>query len=76
MADVGRVDGVALGTPTLLHGPVDAANLAWSPNGEWIAYTQTGRIGTDHDAGTGGSGAQPPAFGTAVVIVRPSPVSG
>ena len=36
-----------MGSPTLLYGIVEAADLAWSPDGEWIAYTQTGGLEID-----------------------------
>jgi Tol biopolymer transport system component len=70
VVEVGRAEDVPLGTPILLHGPVDAANLAWSPNGEWIAYTQTGRIGSGTDDDRVGAPGQAPSSGTGVVIVR------
>lgn len=66
----GLADG-ALGTPTLLHGIVDAADLAWSPNGEWIAYTQSGRIGSPPGDDRSAASGQTPASGTGIVIVRP-----
>lgn len=70
LVDLGVAADPALGTPTLLHGIVDAANLAWSPDGAWIAYTQTGRIGTGPDDDRVGAPGQTPTSGTGVVIVR------
>ena len=70
VADVGRANGVALGTPTMLHGIVDAASLAWSPDGEWIAYTETGRIGEHAENDPAIPLGQTPASGTGIVIVR------
>ena len=40
----GIADGV-VGTPTLVHGIVDAGELAWSPDGRWIAMAQAGGLG-------------------------------
>ena len=70
VVEVGHAEGVVLGTPTLLHGIVDAADLAWSPDGEWIAYTQTGGIGDMRGARGTAVSASVTHPGTGVVIVR------
>lgn len=44
----GWADG-HIGAPTLLYGIIDAEELAWSPDGEWIAYRQWGGLGTADD---------------------------
>ncbi len=70
LVDVGGAPDGTLGTPTLLHGIVDAADLAWSPDGAWIAFTQSGRIGSEPGADGGAASGQTPASGTGIVIVR------
>jgi Tol biopolymer transport system component len=44
MVDVARAADGVLGEPTLVHGIVEASNLEWSPNGEWIAFRQSGGL--------------------------------
>ena len=68
LVDVSGLEDGTLGSPTLLHGIVQADNLAWSPNGEWIAYTQTGGLGVDSDVRSqAGAISQP---GSGIVVVR------
>jgi Tol biopolymer transport system component len=71
LVDVSLLPDGNMGAPWLVHGIVDASELAWSPDGEWIAMTQSGGLG-------GLDGADRPAFnqqitlsGKGVVIVRP-----
>jgi dipeptidyl aminopeptidase/acylaminoacyl peptidase len=45
LVDVSRAAQGVIGTPYLLHGIVDASDAAWSPDGEWIAITQSGGFG-------------------------------
>jgi Tol biopolymer transport system component len=45
LVDVSQAEDGVVGTPFLLHGLVEAADLAWSPDGQWIAMTQTGGLG-------------------------------
>ncbi len=68
LVDVSGIDDGTVGGPTLLHGIVQADYLAWSPNGEWIAYTQTGGLGVDGDVRSqAGAISQP---GSGIVVVR------
>ena len=67
LLDVGATG--ELGDPTLLYGPVAANEASWSPDGEWIAVTQSGGFGVE--APDGGPRAQMVnPSGTGVVVVR------
>jgi Tol biopolymer transport system component len=43
--DIRGLEDGNIGSPTLLSGIVDADAVAWSPDGEWIAYRQSGGLG-------------------------------
>ena len=45
LVDVEGVKDGRVGSPTLLSGIIDVDSVAWSPDGEWIAYTQSGGLG-------------------------------
>jgi dipeptidyl aminopeptidase/acylaminoacyl peptidase len=69
LVDVRAMKDGAAGALTLLHGLVQADDLAWSPNGEWLAFAQTGGLGVDaHNRSEGGAISQ---GATGLVIVRP-----
>jgi len=70
LVDVSGVKDGAMGSPTLLHGIVEAADLAWSPDGDWIAYTQTGNLGLERDVWNGKNTDQAvETEGTGIVVV-------
>ncbi len=65
LVDVRALKDDAVDATTLLTDAVDADNLAWSPDGQWIAFTQTGGLGPRPQS------AQPiNPSGNGVVIVR------
>lgn len=70
LVDVGRAEDGVVGSPTLMHGIVEAADLAWSPNGRWIAMTQTGGLGSLGDPDRPAWVQQIPLSGKGIVIVR------
>ncbi|MDQ2673828.1 MAG: hypothetical protein M3Y40_04160 [Chloroflexota bacterium] len=45
LVDVSRLEDGVASEPILIHGIVEATDLAWSPDGEWIAMAQTGGFG-------------------------------
>jgi Tol biopolymer transport system component len=47
--DVRGFEDGHIGSPTLLSGIVDADAVAWSPDGEWVAYSQSGGLGIPAD---------------------------
>ena len=55
LIDVSGVEDGVIGEPYMAHGTVEAADLTWSPDGQWIAMTQTGGFGSlgdgDHPPG-------------------------
>ena len=65
LVDVGG-DG-QLGDPTLLGGIIDADQLAWSPDGSWIAYRHYGRLAGEGQTPLNGQ-VGPTGFG--IVITR------
>jgi len=50
LVDIRGIEDGHIGSPTLLTGIIDADAVAWSPDGEWIAYSQSGGLGTAEDA--------------------------
>ena len=69
LVDVRGVKDGAIGSPSLLHGIVEAHDLAWSPDGEWIAITQVGGLGRlDADDRTDLNG-QVSLSGSGIVVV-------
>jgi Tol biopolymer transport system component len=69
VVDVRDVKDGAIGSPSLLHGIVEAHDLAWSPDGEWIAITQVGGLGRfDADDRTDLNG-QVSLSGSGIVVV-------
>jgi len=49
LVDVRGFEDGHIGSPTLLSGIVDADAVAWSPDGEWVAYSQSGGLGIPDD---------------------------
>ena len=50
LVDVRGVKDGHIGSPTMLSGIVDADGVEWSPDGEWIAYSQSGGFGVTDDS--------------------------
>ena len=49
LVDVRGVEDGNVGSPTLLSGVIEADGVEWSPDGEWIAYSQSGGLGIADD---------------------------
>ena len=55
--------------PILIHGIVQASELAWSPDGAWIVMTQTGGLGDLDRGGRPAFNQQVNLSGQGIVIV-------
>lgn len=44
LIDVSLIEDGVVGSPTLVHGIVEASDVSWSPDGRWIAMTQAGGL--------------------------------
>jgi Tol biopolymer transport system component len=66
LVDIRGFEDGHIGEPTLLTGIIDADEVAWSPDGEWIAYMQSGGLGTELEPFNGQGGLS----GTGIVVSR------
>lgn len=68
LVDLGRFDDGQVGDLTPMSGLIDADDVTWSPDGEWIAYTQSGGLGdADGQMLSNGQGGR---SGDGIVITR------
>ncbi len=69
LVDVSRFEEGVLGEPILIHGIVEADELAWSPDSRWIVMTQTGGLGDLRDENRQPFNQQIRMSGQGIVIV-------
>jgi Tol biopolymer transport system component len=50
LIDIRGLEDGHLGSPTLLYGIIDAEGVEWSPDGQWLAYVQSGGLDIPDDA--------------------------
>ena len=70
VVDISGLPEGSIGIPTLIHGIVDAFELTWSPDGRWIAMTQSGGLGGLLDEDRPAMNGQITLSSKAVVIAR------
>jgi Tol biopolymer transport system component len=49
LVDIRGIEDGHVGSPTPLTGIIEADGVAWSPDGEWVAYSQSGGFGVADD---------------------------
>ncbi len=70
LVDIRGVEDGTVDSPTLLYGVVDASNLAWSPDGAWVAFTQVGGLSADLPDSDPPYDQQVAVSETGIVVVR------